>query len=59
VEQAVEWRLGLAGFALPAFAGDRLNIVYLLPSEGEAGFVLGNVRNHISGAGGRRTSRPR
>lgn len=38
--------------ALPAFAADKLNVVYHLADENKVGFVLGNIRNHIDGVGG-------
>ena len=37
---------------LPAFAADKLNIVYHLADEDKVGFALINVRNHINGVGG-------
>lgn len=38
--------------ALPAFAANKLNVVYHLADEDKVGFALGNIRNHINGAGG-------
>lgn len=38
--------------ALPAFAADKLNVVYHLADEDKVGFALGNIRNHINGVGG-------
>jgi len=38
--------------ANPAWAGDKLKVVYHVSDEDKVPFVLGNIQNHIDGVGG-------
>jgi uncharacterized protein len=42
---------GLAGLG-PAFAQEKLNVVYHVSEAEKVPFVLGNIQNHIDGVGG-------
>jgi len=44
--------LALAAIATPVLAGDKIDVVYHVDDEDKVAFTLGNIQNHIDGAGG-------